>query len=583
MLASAPTQLPDETLLYCNTLCNSGSTRDVPIRFTIWGNGKLKLYKNTVIAKLEFIEDESNAENNKKDKNCEESDFRLTDELCNALFSPPGANSDVKKDHFGTAELNYKQPNFRNKHEDYHSPEIEDNRSTKISKRQIKRLDRIMKMNSAPKILNINEPKEESHVDPFYLPPEADWTQFVPEPPSNSQKRNHAKVSDKVNFDGTILSPNAQKMLKMEALAIVFEVKQYRPYIEGRTDTIVRTDNSALTTLFKRKDLVGRLAKYQMSLMAFDIKIIYRPGSLNHVADFLSRYDEIKEPKNETVEVQLVSSAVTVKPISDVAKEVIDNRDLCMTETSEFNAITRKMAQGQEVITLDAAGTKLDHITIEDIREAQKKTSEIKQIYDALKQGLWPPDRAEKRKLEKIIQKYVIRHSAVYFKPSDDEADLDLRLLIPYVYREPILRMYHESPASGSHCGDDKLTELIRKRFYWPGWSTDITKFCKECHMCQTRKPNSAAAPLKKPLNPKHASRPFQAIFCDLIGPLPTSDRKNYILTVVDSFSRTLVTAALKNKTAHEVARGLLNHVFCQYGFPDTLSSDQGREFVILY
>uniref|UniRef100_A0A914DEX0 Reverse transcriptase RNase H-like domain-containing protein n=1 Tax=Acrobeloides nanus TaxID=290746 RepID=A0A914DEX0_9BILA len=186
--------------------------------------------------------------------------------------------------------------------------------------------------------------------------------------------------------------------VEMEALAIVFGVKQYQPYIEV--------------------------------------------------------------PKNEPVEVQLVSSAVTIKPISVVAKEVIDNRDLCTTATSKVNAITTKMAQGQEVITLDAAGAKLDNLTLEDVREAQKKTSEIKQIYDALKQGQWRADRAEKRKLEKIIHKYVIRYSAVYFKPSDDEADLDLRLLIPYVYREPILQMYHESPASGSHCGDDKLTEL---------------------------------------------------------------------------------------------------------------------------
>uniref|UniRef100_A0A914ELC1 RNA-directed DNA polymerase n=1 Tax=Acrobeloides nanus TaxID=290746 RepID=A0A914ELC1_9BILA len=62
--------------------------------------------------------------------------------------------------------------------------------------------------------------------------------------------------------------------VESEALAIVFGTQHFRPYIEGHLTTTVRTDNSALTTLFRRKDLTGRLAKYQMALMAFNLNIV---------------------------------------------------------------------------------------------------------------------------------------------------------------------------------------------------------------------------------------------------------------------------------------------------------------------
>uniref|UniRef100_A0A914CVK8 Integrase catalytic domain-containing protein n=1 Tax=Acrobeloides nanus TaxID=290746 RepID=A0A914CVK8_9BILA len=41
-----------------------------------------------------------------------------------------------------------------------------------------------------------------------------------------------------------------------------------------------------------------------------------------------------------------------------------------------------------------------------------------------------------------------------------------------------------------------------------------------------------------------------------------------------------LVAEPLSNKTAHHVSQALLTRVFCLYGFPETLASDQGKEFV---
>ncbi|KIH57143.1 integrase core domain protein [Ancylostoma duodenale] len=83
-------------------------------------------------------------------------------------------------------------------------------------------------------------------------------------------------------------------VIELEALAIVYSLVQFRPYVFGAKIQIV-TDHSPLCSLFHRSDLSGRLAKYQVAIMGYDAIIQYRPGKQNAVSDALSRYP------NETV------------------------------------------------------------------------------------------------------------------------------------------------------------------------------------------------------------------------------------------------------------------------------------------
>ncbi|KIH46766.1 retroviral aspartyl protease [Ancylostoma duodenale] len=66
-------------------------------------------------------------------------------------------------------------------------------------------------------------------------------------------------------------------------------VLKFRPYIDGAKCTVV-TDHAPLKALLHRKDLTGRLAKYQLVLQEFDITITYQPGKANVVCDALSRH-----------------------------------------------------------------------------------------------------------------------------------------------------------------------------------------------------------------------------------------------------------------------------------------------------
>lgn len=74
-----------------------------------------------------------------------------------------------------------------------------------------------------------------------------------------------------------------------ECLAVVFCVEKFLEFVEG-TEFTVLTDHSALTWLFKQKDLSGRLARWVMSLQHHYMKIKHIKGKNNVVADALSRF-----------------------------------------------------------------------------------------------------------------------------------------------------------------------------------------------------------------------------------------------------------------------------------------------------
>ncbi|CAJ0606598.1 unnamed protein product [Cylicocyclus nassatus] len=97
-----------------------------------------------------------------------------------------------------------------------------------------------------------------------------------------------------IAYASRTLNPHESRYpaIELEALGLVYAVQQFRPYIDGARCTII-TDHAPLKALLHRKDLLGRLAKYQLILQEYDINIVYRPGKKNVVCDALSRYPPI--------------------------------------------------------------------------------------------------------------------------------------------------------------------------------------------------------------------------------------------------------------------------------------------------
>ena len=152
-----------------------------------------------------------------------------------------------------------------------------------------------------------------------------------------------------------------------------------------------------------------------------------------------------------------------------------------------------------------------------------------------------------------------------------------LQLITPTVLRPELIRLCHTG-MTGGHLGFRKTVEQVARRAYWTGYRSDVQRFCRRCPDCT--KYHRGAPPRNGPLQSMTVGMPMERWAIDLTGPHTRSRHgKVYILTAIDCFTRFVEAVAIPNKEATTVARALVENVFCRYGLPSQLLSDQGKEF----
>ena len=91
-----------------------------------------------------------------------------------------------------------------------------------------------------------------------------------------------------------------------EMLAVIKAIKYFRSYLEGRRFT-VHSDHQALSSVMGLKEPKGRLSRWQVFLMSYDMKINHRKGTDLKDADALSRLCLDRAP--------LISAVLKAKPL----------------------------------------------------------------------------------------------------------------------------------------------------------------------------------------------------------------------------------------------------------------------------
>ena len=127
--------------------------------------------------------------------------------------------------------------------------------------------------------------------------------------------------------------------------------------------------------------------------------------------------------------------------------------------------------------------------------------------------------------------------------------------------KDVVLLQLHDQ---AGHLGTRRTVELVKEWFSWPGYKLDIENWVRECQHCQQRNPRQ---PLPQaPLGTTQATRPFEKLFWDTMGPLPITSRgKKYILVVTDIFSKWVEAFPLRSTDAMTLATVLVDEVACRY------------------
>ncbi|BET01053.1 multicellular organismal development [Nesidiocoris tenuis] len=106
--------------------------------------------------------------------------------------------------------------------------------------------------------------------------------------------------------------------------------------------------------------------------------------------------------------------------------------------------------------------------------------------------------------------------------------------------------------------------------------NNEINVWAKSCLGCQQAKISRHTKP---PYGQFAPSDLFAHVHLDLVGPLPCSENKSYLLTMIDRHSSWVEAVPLARMTAESVARAFYEQWVCRYGTPSRITTDQGRQF----
>jgi hypothetical protein len=218
-----------------------------------------------------------------------------------------------------------------------------------------------------------------------------------------------------------------------------------------------------------------------------------------------------------------------------------------------------------------------------DIRAEQRQDGELSAILELKENGTLPKNQRTANRIKVMAESMVVEDGILYhlWQPSDPGRRPDMRqqIVVPASLRQRILAAYHDEPLGGGHLGFQKTLEKIRETFYWPLMYSDVKHYVSSCKICNSKKgPKQPPTGLMQPIE---VGERFEQLGVDFVGPLPeTRNGNKWILVFSDYVSKWPEAFAVKEATATEVARHLVEDIVCRHGAPRRLLSDRGKAFL---
>ena len=327
-----------------------------------------------------------------------------------------------------------------------------------------------------------------------------------------------------ITFASRALTDTEKKysVTEKELLAVLWAIQKFRPYIEG-FHFIVITDHFALKWIHGLKNPTGRLARWCLLLQEYHFTVVHRKGAIHKVPDALSRIPQNFEGNQQENRVEIETICV-LQSDSDIL--------------TDFN-----MIQDQWYI---------------DRREAV--LTDPDRWSDWQVQG----DRLYHYRFNKIDQ--VLDGSIDHWK-----------LVVPKEYRAQVMQECHDQPSAG-HPGVTKTFLRISQVYYWPGLFNDVLKYVKSCISCQEHKVEQKLTAGK--MGYRRIEKPWSRVTSDILGPYPTSKKRNkYIIVFQDHFTKWVEAKPVSSVTTKSVIEAFHRLVVLKWGTPEILLCDNGSQY----
>ena len=340
--------------------------------------------------------------------------------------------------------------------------------------------------------------------------------------------------------------------LMKEAFAIYMSIKKLSFYLTD-AQILLRSDHKPLEKLLLKKTLNSKVNNWAIELEAFNIQFNYIKGSNNILVDTLSCLIAIDPDTLTTLE----------EPGYEFGYAIFEEFPKVQTKTYEVNEVI--VGTNKEIIKkLQNSLQCIENpIAPQRLKKLQQQDTNIETLKCKL----------QNNRLDK--EYYSLDENELLMRKVIDGGHKFRAIYLPSVLIFQVLRTAHDDLG---HNGFPRTYAALKRVFFWKGMKEDIRKHCKTCATCQLHKLENVKFE-RKIFRP--SLQPMDFICMDLIGefhPL-TSCGHRYALTAVCMLTGFTWCVPLKTKTAEEVMKAYMDHIYSNSGGSIKILMDNGTEF----
>ena len=338
--------------------------------------------------------------------------------------------------------------------------------------------------------------------------------------------------------------------LTKEAYAIYRSVRKLTYYLED-ADVLLRSDHLPLKKFLEKNTMNSKVNNWAVEISPFRIHFEYIKGIKNTLADTMSRLIKIiPEAQTEKEPEGFEFGYYAFDELEPIQTSNVKDHIMAIHQKSSDDAIP-------DDIQIEWG------LTPKQIKQAQQKDKFCKEQYNKLK----------KQNLPSTHPYYT--HDGVLMKYTTDNKQRFETIVVPEHYTLALMRLAHDELG---HNGSSRTYMMLRRLYFWKGMKPQVFKYVKQCRSCQQR--NSQIVRY----TPGHfhvPTSPMQFISMDLIGEFhpPSAKGHRYALTVICMLTGYTFCIPLKSKTASEVVKTYIDHVYSKFGGSIKILSDNGTEF----